>query len=240
MNAYTTTMFNEKSQFNDKSGQPHNITIIEEIENSQEKTTWKDDPAKRKLNYSKKTQTQWARYTLSYNIASTTTPAFMQMAQVDGFHIITLASKSTTLFGDVKESIKIKSALLTYLAEQEKNSNTNNITYRLPFTGRVIFRRKVGLVKEVDLDTYLDPEEDPETYYKLEGGISTVREIIKYDQRFFTCMQQAVNSNLCKVTRLDFCVDFSQNIMHLVSAGVQRGRVHSLGSHLNGFGLLCN
>ena len=74
------------------------------------------------------------------------------------------------------------------------------------------------------------------TTYRLQGGMATFKVWTQYDPIFLASLRLGVKEKLCKVVRLDLCIDTSENFMLLVSANVQRGRVQSFGNQLTGYG----
>ena len=58
------------------------------------------------------------------------------------------------------------------------------------------------------------------------------------DPDFFFALSSAIRRSICRITRLNMCMDFQKNLMSLVSESVKKGRVHSFGAHLIGDGVL--
>ena len=139
------------------------------------------------------------------------------------------------------EKCSITSLLIAHFAKCESESRA----YSDPSSGKKLFmkgyikdKRSPGSVEGAMSKTVsvVSSSDSLITQYRLSGGMSTFHNIVGYDADFFPAILKGINDNICKITRLDMCIDFSEDIMGLVSDNVKKGRVSSFGSNLKGYG----
>ena len=180
------------------------------------------------------------RVTIKYRIGDSTTDAELRTCEVDALSLFSLLSTSKRLF-TVLEETGLSSPLLHHFATCEKTSLSENPTYTLPGTERTIFVANRAFQPDTNAQKYKEASEEkrPEllnTSYKLSGGMDTIQVIATKDPIFFHTLYMAIIQNLCSISQLDLCADYQQDMMQLVSDSVKKGRVHSFGAHLSGYG----
>ena len=151
---------------------------------------------------------------------------------IDLLSSITITSPTQTLFTDLRSS-GISSEFIEYLSECQEKEGGTNTHYCLPHTEKIIFIKRGVTATGSKTKKGQLPEA---TSYTMVGGHTILETIKNKDCDFFPGLVEALKRGLCKVNRLDLCCDLSHDIMYLVSANVQRGRVSTFNARMRGWG----
>lgn len=173
-------------------------------------------------------------------------PQELKTSELEALSIFSLKSQSKNLFTLLQES-GFQSPLLQHFANCEReclsDQKNQEITYTLPHSDRAVFVRREVLRKNVSFYQYNECSDSDrknmlDNLYTLSGGMDGFHTIRMVDPDFFFALSSAIRRSICRITRLNMCMDFQKNLMSLVSESVKKGRVHSFGAHLIGDGVL--
>lgn len=184
---------------------------------------------------------RYKRTTLSYKTGHASKVAEIRTSELDALSLLFLSSRTSKLFESIASAGFI-SNLIEHFAECERK----DVRYSDPRSGKVLFEK--GHILDSRLTVRSSSTSNPGlsfesvnplvTQYRLSGGMSTFYNIVEYDPEFFPNIIKGIDQKLCKITRLDMCIDLSDDIMNLVSDSVKKGRVNGFGCNLKGYGLL--
>jgi hypothetical protein len=132
------------------------------------------------------------------------------------------------------EKAGISSPLISHFAQSKRRDKA----YCDVRSDKTLFVKSRFLSHKHDMKSKIEASNLLTIQYRLSGGMSTFHNIIEYDPDLFPNILKSIDKKLCKITRLDMCIDLSSDIMGLVSENVKKGRVNSFGSHLRGYGVL--
>lgn len=150
-------------------------------------------------------------------------------------------TKAYNLFCSLEEA-QITSPLIKHFAEQERCS----ANYTDPDTGLILWKRRTVLQKSPSEIVKAEESEyegapfevSNSAYYWLNGGFDSFLLMLEKDPDFFNCLIKGVERGICKLSRLDLCVDFSENLMAYVKSSIEKGYYECKGLHPYGFGWL--
>jgi hypothetical protein len=154
------------------------------------------------------------------------------------FLSLTTRGKAYNLFCSLEQS-QITSPMIKHFAEQERC----NGSYTDPDTGLVLWKRlktlKNAPTPAGENEYEGAPFEAPNsTYHWLNGGFDSFQRVLEKDGEFFNCLILGVERGICQLSRLDLCVDFSENMMKYVKSSIEKGYYDCKGLHPYGYGWL--
>jgi hypothetical protein len=152
---------------------------------------------------------------------------------LDALSLLELSSESDRLFTSLV-SAGLGSKLINHFAECESSGRD----YTDPEADDVLIER---VFRSISQDGGANPPEkvlDSQTLYKLKHGMRSFRRLLQLDRSFVSNILNGIESGVCKLARVDLCIDLSEDIMPYVAHGIQTGQYKAFGRHPFGFGWL--
>lgn len=175
------------------------------------------------------------RYYVKFRRDMTLVDSQMFTPELDALSFLELSSDSDRLFTSLVNA-GLGSELINHFAECE-SSGTDYTDLK---TGEVLMERifrNVNKEKKAHNSENGDCSES-NTLYKLKGGMRNFHRVLKSDKKFLPSILEGLKSGLCKLARVDLCIDVSEDIMPYVSHGIKTGQYKGFGRHPFAYGWL--
>lgn len=153
--------------------------------------------------------------------------------ELDALSLFELSSDSDHLFTSLV-SAGLGSQLINHFAECE----SCGMDYTDLETGDVLMERVVRTISQDGEPDESEKGSDSQILYKLKSGMRSFHRFLKLDKRFVPNILKGIQSMLCKLARVDLCIDLSEDVMPYVSHGIQTGQYKGFGRHPFAFGWL--
>ncbi len=153
--------------------------------------------------------------------------------ELDALSLLELSSDSDHLFTSLV-SAGLGSRLIDHFAECE----SSGMDYTDLDTGDVLMERVVRTISQDGEPNKSEKDFDSEIFYKLKSGMRSFHRFLELDKRFVPNILKGIESMLCKLVRVDLCIDLSEDIMPYVSHGIKTGQYKGFGRHPFAFGWL--
>ena len=163
----------------------------------------------------------------------------MLAPELDALSLLELGSSSAHLFTSFINA-GFKSQLLTHLAdcESEGRPYTDMVTNKTLIERALVPKTGASRAEPKQAPSSKREKEPLDNLYVLKGGMETFHRILTLDPRFMPVLLSGIKAGLCKPTRVDLCVDLSEDIMPYVSRAISTGHYKSYRRHPYGFGWL--
>nr|AJF36717.1 hypothetical protein [Klebsormidium flaccidum] len=141
--------------------------------------------------------------------------------ELGALSLLELSSDSDCLFTSLVNA-GLGSQLINHFAECESSGmdstdlETGDVLMERIF--RNVNQGKGGHLSEKGLCS------ESNTLYKLKSGIRDLHRVLKFDKKFLANILEGLKSGLCKLARVDLCIDLSEDIMPYVSHGIKTGQ----------------
>ena len=130
----------------------------------------------------------------------------------------------------------LRSKLINHFAECEAYDRE----YTYLSKNNILFKETKQKVKENRASTKSDKNAPIKvnTVYKLKDGIQSFQQLLQLDEDFLPSVLKGIEFGLCKLFRIDVCIDLRENIMDYVSQSIKTGQYSSFGRQPYGYGWL--
>lgn len=175
------------------------------------------------------------RYYVKFRRELTLVDSQLFTPELDALSLLELSSDSDCLFTSLVNA-GLGSKLINHFAECESSGmdytdvETGDVLMEKVF--RNINKEKRGHQSEKGVCS------ESNTLYKLKSGMRFFHRILKLDKKFLLNILEGLKSGLCKLARVDLCIDLSEDIMPYVSHGIKTGQYKGFGRHPFAFGWL--
>lgn len=170
------------------------------------------------------------RNRLSYKTGLSRYVKDIYLPEVDALGVLRVESPVSKLFKELKEK-----GLDSYLIDVFAGYEEKGMPYLDPQTGELLFESykvetKAGLGSGRDLLTY-------HQRYRMHGGSGHFYRIMDLDRMFFKKLLEGMNLGLCSISRIDMCLDLTENIMYHIAEHIKQGTyaVSSRKVHMFGY-----
>lgn len=158
---------------------------------------------------------------------------------LDALSFLELGSSSARLFTSFINA-GFKSKLITHFANCESDGRpyTDMITNRTLIERALVPQTRASRAEPKQAPSSKHEKTPLDNLYVLKGGMETFHRILTLDPRFIPVLLSGIKAGLCKPTRVDLCLDLSEDIMPYVSRAISTGHYKSYRRHPYGFGWL--
>lgn len=177
----------------------------------------------------------FCRYYVKFRRQLTLVDSQLFTPELDALSLLELSSDSDCLFTSLVNA-GLGSELINHFAKCE----SSGVDYTDLETGDVLMER---IFRNVNQEKRDHPSEkglcsESSTLYKLKSGMRNFHRVLKFDKKFLPNILEGLKSGLCKLARVDLCIDLSEDIMPYVSHGIKTGQYKAFGRHPFAFGWL--
>lgn len=200
---------------------------------------------------------RYRRTSIEYRVGQSEKYATIRTCEPDGLSMINLSSEKTRLFSSLHEMDGSSRLVGHFAACEERSIKLGQV--KLDYTsyqGNLVLFRRFGFgdntsvtpldTEEVDTCNEFSDDVDKEDgdsssiRYRLHGGMSACSWILEHDASFFRVILRGIQLGLCSVSRCDFCVDHSEDLMAHISKDVANRVARGRHGHLVGYGVSNN
>ena len=151
--------------------------------------------------------------------------------ELDALSLLELRSSSDHLFTSLVNA-GFGSKLIDHFAECE----SSGIHYTDLGTDDVLMERVIRTTSQDGEPNESEKGFDSHALYKLKNGMSSFHRLLELDKSFVLNILKGMESMLCKLVRVDLCIDRNEDIMPYVPHGIQTGHYKAFGRHPFAFG----